>query len=83
MYLRVCLMGDPLDDALREVMQLLQVDEEEQRKKKGVRNPTVEQREAGGHLGEPQRDEYELPRSVRQLIGHQTPPHLLTVRRTR
>lgn len=75
-------MGDPLDEALREVMRLLQIDDE-QRVKKGVRNPTVEQREAGGHLGEPQRGEYELPRSVRQLIGHQTPPHLLTVRRTR
>jgi hypothetical protein len=75
-------MGDPLDDALRDVMHLLQVDEQ-QKVKKGVRNPVVEQREAGGHLGEPQREDYELPRSVRQLIGGQTPPHLLTVRRTR
>jgi hypothetical protein len=74
-------MGDPLDDALREVMHLLQIDEQEKRKL-GVRNPVVEQREAGGHLGEPTREEYELPRIVRQAINT-TPPHLLTVRRTR
>lgn len=75
-------MGDPLDDAVRDVMRLLNMEPKEP-VRKGVRNPVVEQREAGGHIGEWQTEELELPSSVRRMLGTQTPPHLLTVRRTR